>query len=402
MRRTGTVGREIGRRLRKSLLEYMRGVVPVTPKFVVSSELMTHAPGDALPQEAVAWATQTAGRIAWPSNPAALFQSDTALKKLVKTLKPSRCRIVEPSSAEHKQEAATAIAPRTLDPLDSFSNAALVASALEGWGVVSGYAILASSSGEYIALRHDWLSLPSAQWLDLTPLVASNSAVPRLLVEAKELPPRDPTSMSFSRSLARCLGHAIEEDEAVVDVSEASAKPMPSSTTTSPEQQLMIKCAELAELPATALHDMIRTGQGLPPELSAVKGSGMGVGELRDKLRAIGSRAWEDAFAGVNAEGPDGHVRQGPILKSKASGGGEKEGTLTDALRSCYDRACELEKQQQQSLKQATQALQKVYKGASVAYMSTVDGRLLVALDNAVPDHLVSSAREALQGLRSP
>ena len=123
----------------------------------------------------------------------------------------------------------------------------------------------------------------------------------------------------------------------------------------------------------------------------------MGVGELRDKLRAIGSRAWEDAFAGVNAEGPDGHVRQGPILKSKASGGGEKEGTLTDALKSCYDRACELEKQQQQSLKQATQALQKVYKGASVAYMSTVDGRLLVALDNAVPDHLVSSAREALQ-----
>ena len=82
-----------------------------------------------------------------------------------------------------------------------------------------------------------------------------------------------------------------------MDVSEASAKPMP-STTTSPEQQLMIKCAELAELPATALHDMIRTGQGLPPELSAVKGSGMGVGELRDKLRAIGSRAWEEAFAG--------------------------------------------------------------------------------------------------------
>ena len=65
---------------------------------------------------------------------------------------------------------------------------------------------------------------------------------------------------------------------------------------------------------------MVLDQKGSKYEIDGLR-AGSTVGELRDKLRAIGSRAWEDAFAGVNAEGPDGHVRQGPILKSKSKAG---------------------------------------------------------------------------------
>ena len=96
---------------------------------------------------------------AWP----AVFESDPALKALLRSVKGARCRAVDhPSTAD----AATAAGVGGLHPLQSFHNAERLAAEVAGWGVVRGFCVLERCSGGFVAIRHWWTSLADGTWRD--------------------------------------------------------------------------------------------------------------------------------------------------------------------------------------------------------------------------------------------
>ena len=96
--------------------------------------------------------------LAPPRNVAKLFSADPSLKTLIKSLQPQRCRIVEPATAEQKEQA---VESDRVQPADARHNSMLLANANDGWIVVAGFLILEISTGGFVALEHTWNALPS-------------------------------------------------------------------------------------------------------------------------------------------------------------------------------------------------------------------------------------------------
>lgn len=283
--------------------------------------------------------------LAPPRNVAKLFSADPSLKKLIKSLQPQRCRIVEPATAEQKEQA---VESDRVQPADARHNSMLLANANDGWIVVAGFLILEISTGGFVALEHTWNALPSGTWIDLTPLAPSHAKTPRLLISSPLVESGGNADATIDPRTRRMLLH----------------EPMPP-----PLQQQQPPQQPPSPVAATA-----------PTELTT-----------------LSAREVEDAMAGVNAEGHKGHVRSGPTL-GPLKHPSAAEGTAIEALKLCTSKLSELEAQHMAALGIATQAVQKVCGGrASVAQMGVVDGRMLVALDGVVPEALVTGARAALQ-----
>jgi hypothetical protein len=256
-----------------------------------------------------------------------------------------RCRIVGPLTSDQTEDA------RDCKPAQSTENAKLLESTHQGWSTIVGFLILEISSGGFVALPHAWNALPSGTWIDCTPLAPSHSDTPRLLISsplADEGNGVDADDLMAAARLRRMLLHEPPPAE--------PPAPKPAKASLAP--------SEAALSSAT-------------PKMSA--------------------RAVEDALAGVHAEGRKGHVRVGPLLEPLKRPTAA-EGTAIEAFKLCANKLAELENQHNSTLAIATQALQKVCGGrASVAQMGVVDGRLLVAVDGAVPEALIEGARAALQ-----
>ena len=356
-------------------------------------ECSSHAPTDIHPPFESSDAALTL-----PEDPSSLFKSNATLKQLVRSLKAVRLRIVEAPSSERHDQCVQAIGSRGLDPIDSFRNATAVATAIDGWSKVSGFCILQSGNDRFFALRHDWLCSPSNQWLDPTPLVCPASTAPRLLVEAKDVVARNVAACEagFTNLLLQKLGHPVATSASAAAQPPCATEPEPPpASKDGPDAALraMIgRCASLAELSDAQLESARVRGE-LPVELAALRHAPMR--ELRTALRAIGLKAHDDAFAGVNAEVNE-HVRVGPRQPPISKGASAAEGTAIEAFKWCASKMGELEKQHAAALRMASQALERVVPNAKVAHLGTVDGRLLVALDDAVPGELVAAARENL------
>ena len=315
---------------------------------------------DVLPEDAL---VSYNGLLQPPIGVSQLFQNDSSLKKLIKTLNPTRCRVVAPASKEHRE---TIPAHTPLAPLQSFANAETAMRYHHGWSVCQGYCILEMSSPtRFIALRHAWNSLPTGAWVDLTPFAPAADDTPRLLIHAQ---------------LLGIPGGSCSNDENGFEARLRS----------------MLEGMRIAASEATPSLAALKLADSPPPAAAAPEPTVPKPPTVQPSARSKPTCV-EDALAGVNAEDAAGHVRAGPVLGPLKKPSVD-ESVALEAFKACAAKMAELERQQQSTLQLATQGLQKVCGvTASVAHMGVVDGRMLVAMDGAVPARLMDAARDALQ-----
>ena len=281
--------------------------------FVIPEDMLTRA--DVMPEGALDGATSLEA----PLEVAKLFQSDSSMKKLIKTLAAKRCRVVEPPTAEQLE-----LGSRAVDPLDSFVNAEMIASSNVGWSVTSGFVLLqASGSGKqrFIALRHSWNAMPSGAWLDLTPLApTASSSPPRLLIESS-LPRQDTSKADDTAALlGRLLGlTAADEEEPQLEVNLEDSVP---ATQSSPAESRVAAPPSQPKQPPP-----IKPSTAATPQQAA----------------ALSAAAVEDALAGVHAETARGHVRAGPSVAPLKPHG--DDGLAIETFKMCATKLTELEKE---------------------------------------------------------
>ena len=318
-----------------------------------------------------------------PAEVAKLFQSNDSLKKLCKALNARRCRVVAPPTAEMLADAVSSVAPSTIEPLRGPKNAARLARARPGWEVVRGFCILELSGAtprKFIALKHSWNALASGAWFDVTPLVAPS---------ADDASPR-PLLLVESALNDDALDHAdASDDELALEGNDEDSVDDKGSGNFEARLARMLR----GQRPSEDLQMATPSASGGLQSVKAARGPvrAAPASQSRD------ADASQDALAGVNAERSGGHVQAGPSLlplrKPSAA-----EATAMEAFRSSAAKMAELEQQQQAAITMANMGLHKVCgANASVAHMGVVDGRLLVALDGAVPKALVEGARDALE-----
>lgn len=112
-------------------------------------------------------------------------------------------------------------------------------------------------------------------------------------------------------------------------------------------------------------------------------------------LQGLSLKDVEAAYAGVDAGGAGStHARIGPPLNRPADSASLRAATN---LRAVQRRVARIEKERNEAMTAASAAVGEVVPGARVSKLSTVDGRLLVVLDDAIDASDVDSARFALE-----